>query len=134
MRLLVGSIANWEALFAEAYQVLQPGGWLESIENDPVLESDDNTVTEATALGQWGRIFGNFGNTIGRSFTLVADDVQKTAMQAAGFVDIQEVEYKVCGLQPGFLLTVSPQPYHSIDLEVHVFVFGSTVMSLTYPN
>ena len=70
------------------------------MESTAVIESDDDTVTEATALGQWGRIFGNFGETIGRSFTVVADGIQERAMQAAGFVDIHVVEYKVWGLGP----------------------------------
>lgn len=118
MRLLAGSIANWDALFAEAYQVLRPGGWVESMENHPFVMSDDNTVTEATALGQWGRLFANFGDTIGRSFTIAGDGVQRRAMQAAGFVDIQEVDYKVCELRLGPLLLVYPIPYLSIFLPI----------------
>ena len=120
MRLLVGSIADWEALFSEAYQVLQPGGWVESRENHPFVGSDDNTVTEATALGQWGRLFANFGDSIGRSFTIAGDGVQRKAMEAAGFVDIEEVDYKVCGLRPRPLLPVypQPQPYYSIFLQI----------------
>ena len=95
MRLLVGSVSDWDALFAEAYRTLKPGGWIESYEGRPNVESDDGTVTDSSAMGQWGQIFIHFGETIGRSFTIVADGVQRKAMEAAGFVDIQEQEFKV---------------------------------------
>lgn len=95
MRLLIGSIPDWYALFAEAYKTLKPGGWIESYEGRMTVESDDGTVTETSAMSQWGRIFIHFGETIGRSFTIVEDEVQRKAMQAAGFVDIREEEYKV---------------------------------------
>lgn len=39
----------------------------------------------------------NFGESIGRSFTIVADNVQRKAMEGAGFVDIEEVDFKVGG-------------------------------------
>lgn len=104
----MGSIANWEALLTEAYRSLKPGGWIESFEGAAYFESDDGTLTEANALGQWGKLFANFGESIGRPFTLVADGIQKKAMESAGLVDIEEVEYKVCGLQCGFRITVSP--------------------------
>lgn len=95
MRLLVGSVSDWNALFSEAYKTLKPGGWIESYEGTALVESDDGSITERHAMGQWGRIFIHFGETIGRSFTVVADGVQRKAMEAAGFVDIQEEEHKV---------------------------------------
>lgn len=132
LRLLVGSISDWEALLTEAYRALKPGGWVESFEGAAYFESDDGTLTEAHALGQWGKLFANFGETIGRPFTLVADDIQKRSMQAAGFVDIHEAEYKVCvflvdsyGQSPKalpFLMLTSPRflllPYASCDLQI----------------
>lgn len=95
MRLLVGSISDWDALFAEAYRTLKPGGWIESYEGSPTVESEDGSITETSAMGQWGPIFVHFGETIGRSFTVVADGTQRKAMEAAGFIDIQEEELKV---------------------------------------
>lgn len=95
MRWLLGSIGNWEAAFTEAYKALKPGGWLESFEASNICESDDDTVAETSALGQWGKIFLNFGESIGRPFSIVPDETQKKAMQVAGFVDIDEANYKV---------------------------------------
>ena len=129
MRLLVGSITNWERLFAEAYQTLKPGGWLESFEGTPFVQSDDDTVTETTALGQWGRIFANFGDTIGSCFTVVSDGIQRKAMEAAGFTDIKEVEYKVCGfrLKPYLNSRCCLYPFPSSS-----FYFHSSSYSLAY--
>lgn len=128
----MGSISDWEALLTEAYRALKPGAWVESFEGAAYFESDDGTLTEAHALGQWGKLFANFGETIERPFTLVADGIQKRAMRAAGFVDIHEAEYKVCVFlgefygqspkAPPFLTPTStrllPFPYASYDLQI----------------
>lgn len=95
MRYLVGSIADWHALFAQAFAALAPGGHLESLEGSPSMESDDGTVDPRSAMGQWGRFFLEGGRATGRSFAVVADGVQRAAMEAAGFVDVQEWDYKV---------------------------------------
>lgn len=42
-------------------------------------------------------IFHEGGKTVGRGFNVVDDDVARKSMEAAGFVDIQEYTYKVCG-------------------------------------
>lgn len=96
MRFLVGSISDWESLFTQAFNTLRPGGWLESYEGGSIISSDDGTVPENSALGQWGKIFSNFGETIGRPFLIVKEDIQMKAMQAAGFVDIGVRDLKVC--------------------------------------
>jgi len=95
MRWLIGSIDDWYALFERAFNCIKPGGWLESYEMLPVWESDDGTVTETMALGQWGKIFIEGGRQAGRTFTVVSDELQRKAMEAAGFVDIQERNIKV---------------------------------------
>jgi ubiquinone/menaquinone biosynthesis C-methylase UbiE len=95
MRWLLGSIQDWKALMQEAYRVLRPGGYLEILEPSAIITSDDGTVTETCPMGQWGKIFINGGKKIGRSFTVYEDDTQRKSMEAAGFVDIEEFNYKV---------------------------------------
>lgn len=95
MRYLVGSIVDWTALYKEAFTTLKPGGWLESFEGSPTMVSDNETVSNTTAISQWGKFFVEGGKKIGRSFTVVDDGLQKKAMQEAGFVDVQEWNCKV---------------------------------------
>ncbi|KAL7802244.1 S-adenosyl-L-methionine-dependent methyltransferase [Trichoderma aethiopicum] len=95
MRWLLGSIQDWDALLQQAYRVLKPGGWVESLETSAIVRSDDGTVTETSALGQWGKFFLNGGKKIGRSFTVIEDETQRKSIEAAGFVDIQEFNFKM---------------------------------------
>ncbi|KAM0420450.1 hypothetical protein ACHAPT_011742 [Fusarium lateritium] len=94
IRFLTGCIADWEALIKEAYRCLKPGGYLESMEPSATMQSDDDTVETDSAMGQWGKIFVEGGSKMGRTFTVVEDDLQNKAMEKAGFVDIQEKRYK----------------------------------------
>lgn len=94
MRYLLGSIIDWTTLFKEAYKATKPGGYLESYEAAVTQESDDGSVTPGSAMDQWGKLFWEAGKKLGRSFRVYEDDLQKKAMEAAGFVDIQVWEFK----------------------------------------
>jgi len=95
MRNLCGSVSDWPVIFREAYRVLSPGSWVESRELEAVLYSDDGTVEPGSALDTWGRLFTEAGKRIGKSFTVLVDDVQQIGIRAAGFVDVHAVDYKV---------------------------------------
>ncbi|KAK7420362.1 hypothetical protein QQX98_002785 [Neonectria punicea] len=95
MRFLVGSIADWTDLFKQAYRCLKPGGWIETDEGSPVIDSDDGSVHDTSAMSKWGNIFFEGGRKLGRSFSVLEDDVQKKGMEAAGFVDVHEENFKV---------------------------------------
>ncbi|RYP12974.1 hypothetical protein DL767_011000 [Monosporascus sp. MG133] len=94
IRWLVGAIPDWNELFKQAYKTLKPGGYLESKESSAVITSDDGTVPVGSALDQWGRVFWEAGKKFGRSFRVYEDELQRKAMEAAGFVDIKETVYK----------------------------------------
>ncbi|KAF5652743.1 TAM domain protein [Fusarium sp. NRRL 25303] len=94
IRYLVGCIPDWAELFRQAWKALKPGGYLESFEASPSIESDDDTVLPDSAMAQWGGIFISAADTVGRSFTVIEDGAQKSAMEAAGFQDIQEWNFK----------------------------------------
>lgn len=68
---------------------------MESHEPTVVMESDDGTVTLGSAHDEWGKFFIEGGKKMGRSCTIVEDDVQRLSMEAAGFVDIHVVNKKV---------------------------------------
>ncbi|KAG9498600.1 hypothetical protein J7337_009408 [Fusarium musae] len=94
-RWLVGSIVDWDQLFKEAYRCLKPGGYIESHEALSRMDCDDGSITEKSAMHQWGKFFVEGGQKIGRSFTIVEDGVQRSAMEKAGFVKIEERDFKV---------------------------------------
>lgn len=96
MRYLTGSIIDWNQLFVEAHKSLKSGGWVESLEASPYIQSDDGTVADDSALGQWGKLFVAGSKKLGRTFTMVDDGLQRSGMEAAGFVDIDEFNMKVC--------------------------------------
>ena len=100
LRWLTGSIPDWDTLFEQAFMATKPGGWVESHETSSIVRSDHATIADDSALGQWPKIFREGGKTIGRKFNVVDDDVAKKAMEAAGFVDIQEYAYKVRMVTP----------------------------------
>jgi len=95
MRYLFGSITDWNALFENAYRVCKPGGWVESYEPTCNAESDDGTVPPGSAHSEWGKFFVEGAKKMGRSCTIVEDDIQIEAMKNAGFVDIKYVDKKV---------------------------------------
>lgn len=95
MRYLTGSIVDWNALLAQSFRCCKPGGYVESLESAPWMGSDDGTVVETSAMGQWGKLFVQGSHKLGRTFTIACDDGQRKAMEDAGFVDIQEFNMKV---------------------------------------
>lgn len=71
------------------------------------MQSDHAPLPEGSALGQWGKFFVEGGKKIGRTFTVLEDGVQRRAMEAAGFVDIQEYDFKVRpSFSPPFLFSL----------------------------
>ncbi|KAM0430082.1 hypothetical protein ACHAPT_006088 [Fusarium lateritium] len=94
IRYLIGSIKDWPALMKEAFRVCSPGGYVESYEGSPDLESDDNTVPEDSAMADWGPIFKEAGAKIARPFTILHEDLARKAMEEAGFVDIESRDFK----------------------------------------
>ncbi|KAK1768287.1 S-adenosyl-L-methionine-dependent methyltransferase [Phialemonium atrogriseum] len=90
IRYLTGCILDWTEFFKEAYRCLKPGGWLQSYESSPTVFSDDDTLPKDSAIAQWGPIFMGGGEKTGRTFAVVDDGLQNTAMEKAGFVDVQE--------------------------------------------
>ncbi|KAJ9144950.1 Phosphomethylethanolamine N-methyltransferase 2 [Pleurostoma richardsiae] len=93
-RWLLGSVVDWTAFFREAYRCLRPGGYLESQESSALMESDDGSVVDGSAMSQWGKFFLEGGKVLGRSFSVIQDDLQRKAMEEAGFVDIQVYNFK----------------------------------------
>lgn len=95
MRYLFGSIADWSALFREAFSACAPGGWVESLEVEVDYVSDDGTVKPDSAMATWGCMCREAGPKMGRPFTILRDRLQRKGMEEAGFINIQEFDRKV---------------------------------------
>lgn len=72
---------------------LTPGGWIEQMELDVRVYSDDGTLQEGGTLATWGDNFIGCSERAGRS--LLTQETMHAAMEKAGFVDIQEKLYKI---------------------------------------
>ena len=97
MRFLIGSVTDWDALFAQAFKVLKPGGWVETLDNDGFFCCDDDTMPLTSAMGQWGGIFREGAKAMGlkSSFAVISEGLQRTGLEKAGFVNIHEKLHKV---------------------------------------
>ncbi|KAK7419067.1 hypothetical protein QQX98_003569 [Neonectria punicea] len=95
MRYLVGSVKDWVNLYEQVFRVCKPGGWVESFEGMPIMQSDDDTVPKDSAMAGWGKTFIEAGKKLGRTFTVVDDNTQEEGMQAAGLVNIESRIFKV---------------------------------------
>lgn len=77
--------------------MLKPGGWIESLECSPDLECADSGAKspDTSALSQWGAIFFEYGDRIGRTFRIVNDNLQSTIFEKLGFMGISSTNIDV---------------------------------------
>lgn len=87
----------WDDMYAQvvrqAFDRLNPGGWLECQEPDLVLCCDDGTMPPGHGLRQWTDELMRVSILAGRPAT-VAQEL-KGWLERAGFVDVQERVFKV---------------------------------------
>ncbi|KAK6535588.1 hypothetical protein TWF694_002043 [Orbilia ellipsospora] len=93
-RYMLGSIRDWPRLIRQAYKALRPGGYLEILEPDSTLHSDDGTLREDSPLMDWNRRFiaaaeAELGSSI------IEAPRYKGYIVDAGFVDIHEDIFKL---------------------------------------
>ncbi|KAL3466923.1 S-adenosyl-L-methionine-dependent methyltransferase [Aspergillus heterothallicus] len=92
IRGLYGSVADWDALYKQAYTHIKPGGYIEQVEQSVVPKSDDKT-TDGTVFEEWGKVSLQAGDAFGKSLRII--DESKDRMIKAGFVDVVERRFKV---------------------------------------
>ncbi|KAJ5254262.1 hypothetical protein N7524_011442 [Penicillium chrysogenum] len=95
MRLMLGSFTpeGWDQLYKQCYDALTPGGWIEQVELDVRVYSDDGSLKQDSTLATWGDNFIGCSERAGRS--LLTQETMRGAMEKAGFVDVQEKLYKI---------------------------------------
>jgi len=92
-RYLIGSVADWERLFAQAFKAVKPGGYFEVLDPTSDMSCDDNTLPEDSALKRWNDLFIDAAHKLGRP--VCEAPKYKDYLVKAGFVDIHEDVYKL---------------------------------------
>ena len=87
------AIRDWNRLIKQSFDHLKPGGWLELSCTIPEIHSDDNSIPKDSAYVEAGRIFVEMARKMGSP--LDAPRLWKEQVQHNGFVDVEEVIYKL---------------------------------------
>jgi len=72
---------------------LEPGAWIEQMEFDIRVKSDDDSLPKDSVLANWGETFIGCSERAGRPLTI--QETMRAGMEKAGFVDLHEKVYKV---------------------------------------
>lgn len=91
-RMMTGSVKNWPRLIEQSFENLTPGGWLQLADGVFPIRSDDGTMTESSAVLKWARLFTEALSLAGQRIDSALQ--YKEQLEAAGFVDVEEVVYK----------------------------------------
>lgn len=94
MRLLLGAFTEkeWADLYMKCFNHTKPGGYIEQVELDVRVMSDDGSLPRDSLLAGWGDTFLGCAERAGRA--LSTQTTMKDKIEAAGFVDVQEHLYK----------------------------------------
>ena len=94
MRLMLGSFTptEWDDIYQKCFDNLESGGYIEQLEPDVRVMSDDGSLDPNSLLAGWGENFVGSSERAGRS--LDTFKTMKAKIEAAGFVDVQEHLYK----------------------------------------
>ncbi|KAH7068566.1 S-adenosyl-L-methionine-dependent methyltransferase [Paraphoma chrysanthemicola] len=92
IRELFGCIPDWDFFFQQAYTHTKPGGWVEIVEHSVQPIADDESMGPDHFYHTWGKVVIEMGDKFGKSFTIWEESAER--MRAAGFVDVQVVNYK----------------------------------------
>jgi ubiquinone/menaquinone biosynthesis C-methylase UbiE len=93
LRCLFGAISDWPKLYGDAFRTVKPGGWIEQVEINVQIVSDDGTVDEDHILTGWAKPFFKAGDLLGKSIRTL--DQTKELMEKAGFTNVVQRNYKV---------------------------------------
>ncbi|KAM0331503.1 hypothetical protein ACHAQA_003180 [Verticillium albo-atrum] len=91
-RMMVGSFADWNAYVRQAYDNLQPGGWIEMVDCLFPIESDDGTLNEDQIIMKWINGLIEASANLGRPLTDAKHHEQR--LIDAGFENVQKRVFK----------------------------------------
>jgi hypothetical protein len=88
IRNLFGSIADWPALYARAFEHLKPGGYIEQLEWSVHIRNQDGSLSPDATLARWSTVAVQVGTLTGRTFEIAEN--MAGLIREAGFVDMVE--------------------------------------------
>ncbi|EME42851.1 hypothetical protein DOTSEDRAFT_131895 [Dothistroma septosporum NZE10] len=94
LRLMLGGFtdAEWDQVYRTIYDNLKSGGWIEQVELDVRVMSDDDSLPKDSLLAGWGQ---NFLGCSERSGKLLSTQTTMAGrITAAGFVNLQDDLFK----------------------------------------
>lgn len=71
---------------------LKPGGWIEEVELDVRVMSDDDSLPPDSLLAGWGQTFLDCADRAGRS--LATQTTMRSKIERAGFVNVHDHLFK----------------------------------------
>jgi hypothetical protein len=93
--MLSGAISDWHRLLRQAYDHLNPGGWLEVTEFEIDVHTDSDPEM-CTKIRFWCDGLAEAADKIGRRFDVAVN--LKEWMEMAGYTEIMQDVKKVCVL------------------------------------
>ncbi|KAJ5110278.1 hypothetical protein N7532_002923 [Penicillium argentinense] len=95
IRLMYGAFPpeGWDQLYKQAYDALEPGGWIEQMEFDVRVRSDDDSLKEEHQLWGWGNMFIKCAERAGRSLNI--HETMRNSIEKAGFVKVHEKKSRI---------------------------------------
>lgn len=94
-RIMLGSIRNWPAFFAQSLKCLRPGGYIECQELDVDARTDDGSLAEDSVIHQWCRNQEEAMQKAGGMSLRITGEKLKSQLLDAGFVDVEVREFKI---------------------------------------
>ncbi|KAJ5152055.1 hypothetical protein N7492_010350 [Penicillium capsulatum] len=83
---------EWDTVYKQAFDNLNPGGWIEQLEADAYVLCDDGSLPPSNILHSFGsNVLDAAANSGHPGGTL---NTMRASMEKAGFVDLQERTYK----------------------------------------
>ncbi|KAL1963763.1 hypothetical protein VTN77DRAFT_7829 [Rasamsonia byssochlamydoides] len=92
-RNMVGSIADWDRLFNQAFKHTKPGGYIELQEFKVWVHSQHGELPEDSHIQRWQRALVDGTASFGKPLNVAGQLADK--LKAAGYVDVQEDVLKV---------------------------------------
>jgi hypothetical protein len=90
--MITGSICNFPKFFAQSFNALSPGGWVECQDITFSPQCDNGTLRKDSYIDQWSSLMIEATNIFDR--TTESAKFYKQQMIDAGFVKVTEVVYK----------------------------------------